>query len=224
MTKKQAITKQSILGPWLALSIAVVATLAGGVLYGKYSQRWGTPPDLKAAGAQVEALPANIGDWQLAEELTMSPTAVKMLECAGNVSRRYIHPPTGREVTVAVIVGPSGPTAVHTPEICYSSRAYEVEGARRQVKLSDSQAPVDTFWTLDFSTRNVLASKLRVYYAWSDGGSWKASESPRFEFAASPLLYKIQLATQLPSRQSKDEEDAGLDFLQQLNKSDWQIQ
>ncbi len=212
---------RSAVAPWIALVVTIGATVAGGLLYGNYSQRWGPPPDLQAAGAHVENLPKTIGDWQLAEETTMSDTVVQMLECAGHVQRKYINKTNGQEVSVAVIVGPSGPTAVHTPEICFSSRAYDRPTERRAVALDESSPDSDKFWTLDFTTRNVMATKLRVYYAWSDGGPWQASKSPRYEFAAAPMLYKIQLSTDVPPRVNDETRDAGLDFLEQLQRSEW---
>lgn len=214
-------SRPSAIGPWVALAVTLAATVAGGLLFGKYSQRWGAPPDLKAAAVNVAELPKTIGEWQLAEELTMAASAVKMLECAGHVQRRYINTSTGHEVNVAVIVGPPGPTAVHTPEICYSSRAYDLQEDRKLVTLDQSSPQSDTFWTVDFATRNVMASKLRVYYAWSDGGPWQASQSPRFEFAAAPLLYKIQLSTDIAPQMDDKTRDAGLDFLDQLHRSEW---
>lgn len=212
-------SRRSSVGPLVALGVTIAATVAGGLLYGKYSQRWGPPPDLQAAGTHVENLPKTIGDWQLAEEQKMTDSVVQMLECAGHVQRRYVNRKNGQEVTVALIVGPPGPTAVHTPEICYSSRAYDLHGERQSVSLNDSSP--DTFWAVDFETRNVMAGKLRVYYAWSDGGPWKASESPRYEYAASPMLYKIQLSTDVAPHLREETRDAGRDFLEQLQRSEW---
>jgi hypothetical protein len=146
---------------------------------------------------------------------------LQMLECAGYVSRRYVNQKTGQVVNLSVIVGPSGPTAVHTPEICFSSRAYDQQGPRRSVELTASEGKTDSFWSLDFTTTNVLAEGLRVYYAWSLGERWEASEYPRYKFAASPLLYKLQLAAALPPQLDRAEADAGREFLNELIKSDW---
>ena len=191
------------------------------ILYGKYSQRWGPPPDLLAAAHQLEQMPKQLGSWQLAEETPMAESSVKMLECAGYVNRRYVNQETGQAVNLAVIVGPPGPTAVHTPEICFSSRAYDQQGTRRSVELEQRDGKTDEFWSLDFTTKNVLAEGLRTYYAWSLGDRWEASESPRYEFAASPMLYKLQLATALPPQLGAGDSDAGREFLNELVKSEW---
>jgi hypothetical protein len=196
-------------------------TLIGGTLYGKYSQRWGPPPDLLAAAHQLEQMPKQLGSWQLAEEMPMQESSLKMLECAGYVNRRYVNQETGQVVNLSVIVGPPGPTAVHTPEICFSSRAYDQRGTRRSVELAASDDQTDEFWSLDFEAKNVLAEGLRVYFAWSLGDRWEASEDPRYEFAAVPLLFKIQLAAALPPKMGGTESDAGREFLTELVNSNW---
>lgn len=206
-----------------ALALGVTCTLIAGVLYGRYSQRWGPPADLVAAAEHLKSMPKNIGPWQLAEELTMGKSARQMLECAGYVNRRYVNQESGKVVNLAVIVGPPGPTAVHTPEICYSSRAYKLRSARQRIHVGDAPADRHSFWGVDFQTTNALADGLRVYYAWSLGGHWVSSDSPRFEFAAAPLLYKLQLAGAIETQDGSETQDPGKEFLEELIRSDWKL-
>ena len=208
---------------WLALGLAVAITLMGGALYGYYSQRWGPPADLVTAGKHLESLPQQIGNWTMVEELPFGETEREMLECSGYVNRRYINRDSGKTVSLAIIVGPPGPTAVHTPEICFSSRAYERQGERREIVLEDSPLDRHSYWTVDFSSRNPLADSLRVYYAWSLGRTWQASKSPRFEFGAAQMLYKIQLAAPIAYRSASDESDPVREFLSDLNQSGWNL-
>lgn len=187
-----------------------------GAIYGYYSQRWGAPPDLQAAAKRVRELPAAIGPWQLQSEEKMADFAVQMLDCAGYVNRKYFNADTGESVHVAITVGPPGPIAVHTPEICYSARAYTFEGQRKAIEIDDPSSERNTFWNLHLRSNQPLSDGLSVYYAWNDGAGWVASESPRFEFAGSPLLYKIQLATNITSDRDSSSTDAGHRFLQAL--------
>lgn len=211
------------LSRWLALNVAVVITLIGGALYGNYSQRWGPPADLVSAGAHLAELPRQFGRWNLVEEFPLGKTAEEMLECAGYVNRRYIHQDSGQTIHVAILVGPPGPIAVHTPEICFSSRAYDRQGERAKVAITTPAKSESTFWRVDFSTRNPLAESLRVYYAWSRGGSWVASDRPRFEYGAAPMLFKIQLAAPLAPGSDDSHPDPGRIFLEDLCKSDWRL-
>ena len=200
----------------VALGASLLITVAGGAWYGSYSQRWGPPADLIAVSTKLDQVPRQLGDWSLVEDLPFDEETQKMLECAGHVNRRYINRATGQSVNVAIIVGPPGPTSVHTPEICFSSCAYQQQGERSRLKLDDNVG--HSFWTLDFATQNVLADGLRIYYAWSRGDDWEASESPRYQFAAAPYLYKLQLAAPLVAG---GQADVGKQFLQEFLQSGW---
>lgn len=200
----------------VALAAALLITVTGGAWYGSYSQRWGPPADLVVAATKLEQLPRQLGDWSLVEELPFDETTQKMLECAGHVNRRYINRATGQSVNLAIIVGPPGPTSVHTPEICFSSRAYQQQGDRSRLEFEEIVG--DSFWTLDFASQNVLADGLRIYYAWSRGDDWEASNSPRIEFAAAPYLYKLQLAAPVAAGGTAD---VGKQFLLEFLQSGW---
>jgi hypothetical protein len=201
---------------WVALAIAVAITLAGGALYGNYSQRWSPPVELTAAAAQLEQFPQVVGSWKASEDLPIEKYAVDMLECKGYVHRRYVDQDSGQAVQLAFLVGPPGPIAVHTPEICFSSRAYEMAGERTETTFDGFTGKRNSFWRVDFTSRNALADGLRVYYAWSSGRTWSASRSPRFEFAGAPLLYKIQLAAYFVPRVNEETPDPGRQFLEEL--------
>lgn len=204
---------------WLAAAVAVTLVVAGGALYGSYSQRWGPPQDLLGAANIVSQVPERIGEWTVIDEAPIGQSALTMLECAGYINRKYQHNETGKIVNLAILVGPPGPIAVHTPEVCFSSRAYDQETDRKEVEIvSDSGSP-NSFWSLDFVTKNVLADRLRVYYAWSPGSIWVASQSPRYAYAALPGLFKLQLAAEVPP--GDDTDDPGRDFLKALIDSDW---
>jgi hypothetical protein len=212
------------LSPWLALPIALAVVLASGALYGKYAQRWGPPADLLVAASAVAGLPDRVGAWDRIEDVPMEQSTLEMLECAGYINRKYQHRATGQVINLSVIVGPPGPIAVHTPEICFSSRAYEQQSARTAVELVGREDVRHSFWRLDFKSRNVLAVGLRVYYAWSRGEAWVAAKSPRYEFAAAPGLYKLQLAAPVAPGLESEQTDPGKEFLQDLVNSDWQLQ
>lgn len=222
MSQKESLAKMTLV-PWLAGGIAIGLIVIGGALYGNYSQRWGPPADLLAMGQAVDTMPDKIGDWNKIDETRMEKSVLEMLECAGYVNRQYQHRSTGQIVNVAVLVGPPGPIAVHTPEICFSSRAYEQRSIRERLEMKAQLAGVHSFWRLDFDTKNMLANRLRVYYAWSIGPRWIAADAPRYEFAAGPALYKLQLATEIPAGNFEENREAGEMFLQALIDSNWRL-
>ena len=201
---------------WLALALAVLIILTGGVLYGNYVQRWSPPAELSAAASQLAKLPREIGSWKAVEDIPIDESALAMLECAGYVHRSYVNQNSGQSVQFVIIVGRPGPIAVHTPEICFSSRAYAVKNERSEITVDTSPNEQHSFWKIDFAPRNGFAQSLRVYYAWSPNRVWKAARSPRFEFAGLPLLYKIQLATYISPLQGDEGPDPGQQFLEEL--------
>ena len=211
---------------WISVAVGIVLTLASGIVYGRLSQRWGPVADLRAAGEHLQTFPTHFGDWDLVEEKPIGETALQMLDCAGYVHRDYIERSTGQTISMFVIVGPPGPTAVHTPEICYSSRAFSILGGRRDVTLRDSDANSNTFWAVRFNSANDLVDQtLSVFYAWSDGTAWRASESPRFEFGGRKMLYKIQVAGLMADDATdKGSSSPSYRFLRDLLNSNWQTQ
>jgi hypothetical protein len=206
---------------WLTLATALALTLIGGVLYGSYTQRWNRPVDLSAAAQQLERLPKVIGNWKAVEEIPVDDNTLQMLDCAGHVSRRYVNGRTGQSVQCAFFVGRPGPIAVHTPEVCFSSQAYEIQDVRTEARFDVAPSQRHSFWKVDFKTRNALADGLRVYYAWTAGNVWKASGSPRFEYAGEGLLYKCQVASELSPSKDKKAADPGRQFLEELVASAW---
>jgi hypothetical protein len=208
---------------WMALGVAVLITLTGGILYGNYSQRWNVSSEMRSAADHLGQLPREIGKWKAVEDMPIAESALQMLECAAHINRRYVNEETGKSLQLAIMLGPPGPIAVHTPEICYSSRAYEIKGERSETVLDVSTEKRHSFWTIDFVTRNAFADRLRVYYAWSDGRNWIASNSPRFEFAGAPLLYKLQLATHVSPYSGDEGADPCRQFLEELLESAWAV-
>lgn len=207
----------------LILTAGLACILSTGVLYGHFSQRWGPPVDLQAAGEDLAGLPRTLGPWRLAEELPIDDSALSLLQCSGYVNRKYINQESGQTINLALIVGPAGPTAVHTPEICFSSRAYQIQGQRSRVVVPTADGNEHIFWRVNFNSENVMADDLRVYYAWSLGERWDAATSPRFRFAAAPLLFKIQVAALVGPDIGEDAIDPCQDFLSALASSGWEM-
>lgn len=187
-------------------------TLMSGLVQGRLRGRWGIKADMAAAASRLESTPAKFGEWDLAASQTLGESTVKMLECAGYLCGTYRNRATGDQVNMFVLLGPTGPISVHTPDICYSSREYTIVGAREKTAVRDSNGSGAEFWKLTLRSNDLEASLLRVHYAWSDGSAWTASDNPRFQYAGRPLLYKIQVAGPA-SEAAAEAEDPGQGFL-----------
>ncbi len=191
----------------------LVATVLSGVLHGHLSRRWGTHTDVVAFGERLDDVPARIGPWQMDSSGDLDAEVQEILRCDGSLKRSYINVETGASVTVALLLGPAGPIAVHTPEICYSSRDYEIVGSKEVATLNAASDVPNKFWVSKFRGRSLAEENLRVYYGWSTGEGWIAAESARFEFSGEPWLYKIQVAGAVPDSQPP-ESDPCRDFLE----------
>lgn len=196
----------------ICLIAAIGVSIAGAVIQGGYSNRWGQSAVLEAASKNLETIPKEFGPWQWQASETWKPEVVDMLQCSGYIHRIYVHRKTGQEVRVAVFVGPPGPTSVHIPEVCYTSKNYDIEGKRTQFEVTDNGRQ-DAFWGVTFRSMDPGMGLLKVAYAWSDGGSWAAPDHPRFMFASNPILYKIQLAVPSPISTDIQSYDVCQEFL-----------
>ena len=195
----------------IAILLAVGLTAGSGAVVGKMSNRWGPSQDSLAAAKKLEELPEDFGDWKLQSTEKMTDSVVEMLQCSGHISRIYVNKESGERVSVAVIVGPSGPIAVHTPEVCFSSRDHKKIESRKSVSVGDLD---DQFWAMTFESNDVKADLIRVYYGWTPGNHWAATKNPRVSLASCPHLYKIQLVTHLPAGTDLTSNDPCKNFLE----------
>ncbi|QEG42471.1 exosortase-associated EpsI family protein [Roseimaritima ulvae] len=175
--------------------IAIVAiislTLLSGVAHGYLDGRWAAKTDLQAVGQRLSELPEQCGDWVLLEQQELDPGAATLLRCYGSEVRVYQHQETEVVVNVALLFGPRGPIAVHTPEICYSSSGTKQFGETQAHTLDTAGSP-HTLWQARFTQDQQPEPTLDVWYAWSDGGPMQAAQYPRVWLTEN--LYKIQVA------------------------------
>lgn len=189
---------------------------AGGVVHGLMSNRWERPEESKAIAERLESFPLQVGKWELKSTDEMSAKTLKMLQCDGYLARTYLNGVTRETVTVAVLLGPPGPMAVHTPEICYSSRDYSIEQPRQALEFTGSDGRSDQLWQLTLRSQDLHRHRLRVYYGWTTDGTWQASDGPRYSFAGDPFLVKLQIAGQVSQADDSATPDPCLRFLKEF--------
>ena len=202
-----------IFGPILL----VVGTLAAGWMHDNMTDRWGPKTSLSTAAQRLtRPLPDRLGNWQLRRENEISDDVTRVLQCPAYVSRVYEHAETGDIVSVALLLGPSGPIAVHTPEVCYSSRDYSIASERKETPIVDGDGNSHTFWEVTVQSKEIDSSSLRVFYGWTRGTGWEAARSPRFAYGGAPYLYKLQLSCDVQRGAAPTDFDPCDDFLSQF--------
>jgi hypothetical protein len=188
-------TEQQAVRRPLAAAIAVAAlTLVGAGYDGWIEHRWDAPADPRAAALRLRAVPQRLGEWEVESTEALEPSIVKMLQCSGYLNRIYRHRSTGERLHVAVLAGPAGPISVHTPDVCYSNRNYQMAGGAERLQVRPDDRPKEAFWNAMLRHADRPEETLEVVYAWNGGDGWQAPSQPRFALGGRPLLYKLQIA------------------------------
>jgi hypothetical protein len=202
----------------IGLSIVLCLTVASGVLQGRIRNRWGPSETMVAAAKELQNVPKTFGGpqndrWKLIKTDTLQDDVVETLECTGYIDRSYENRRTGERVSVFVVVGPAGPIAAHTPELCFSSQNYTSRDTRQRTVIPTAAERDDELWALSFKTKNVMEDLLRVYYGWTTSNRWSAPDNTRFAFVGSPYLYKIQVESEMPAGSNLKTTDTCREFL-----------
>jgi len=208
--------------PYIGVGLLVVVTLAAGLLQGKMTNRFGLPEDMNEGSQKLANLKKLLetqtfgerGQWRLVSQSKMSDQVLETLECPEYLNASFVNSEIpSLQINGFIIIGPPGPVAVHTPEICYSSKDYDITDNRERVRIFPKGPQEDEFWGLTLRSKQVDADILRVYYAWANSGPWTAPDSPRSTYGGGSKLFKMQLAVKLPPDAKLEQGDACQDFL-----------
>lgn len=193
----------------IALSAALLLTIFGATIQGRYAYRWAIPTALPSAVHQLSTIPHNFQDCKCVYTLKFKEETIRLLQCSGYINYIFENTKTGQLVNLAIIVGPSGPTSVHTPEICFSTKNYDIQSPRTQFHIRNK----DEFWNVNFRSLDPGMGLLTVVYAWFGSNSWVATENPRITLNKYPFLYKLQIASQLTASKDHHRENHCKEFL-----------
>ena len=192
--------------------LVLMGTLGGGWLQSKTATRWGGDALMNAAATKLtRPLGERVHNWRLVSDAPLAPDVVSALQCPAHINRTYVNEQTGDMVSVFVIIGPPGPVAVHTPEICGVGQDFALADQRTAVTIRDRSEHEHTLWQVALRPRDATRESLRVLYGWGTGGKWSATNDPRFVHASAPYLYKIQLSG--PETNGTGQFDPCRDFL-----------
>jgi hypothetical protein len=198
---------------YLPVPLAALLLVFSGVFHGIYTDRWRISAEVDAAAARCHNLPLRVGEWIGEEANPLPDSEIKLAEIAGYAARRYTHSKRG-QVDVLLLCGRPGPISVHPPESCLSGAGYKIIGERQKHRAVPSHDdPSGEFWTTCFTSSNPRTPPIRVFWAWSDGGAWRAAENPRWGYARSGYLYKLYVIRTMRQLNEPIKTDPCLDFL-----------
>jgi hypothetical protein len=191
------------------LVVLVVVSLVGDRLCRSAASGVNQEEQLRIASEAVGKIPESFGRWRMTASEPVDDDVVRMLQCRAHQSRVYVDDETGEKLSFILFVGPPGPLVAHTPDICYSSAAFEIAENTESEVVRGEGNQADTFNRIEFRSKSVSGEKQEVYYGWRrPAGHWEAPESPRLSLAGSPLLYKVQVASIDGAKPSSSTEDA----------------
>jgi hypothetical protein len=209
--------------PYIGVALLVLITCTAGWLQGNMTNRFGMPEDMNEGAQKLANLKKLLEskepfgerkEWTWVSSTDMTNTVVETLECQGYINASFKNSEVpGLQINGFIIIGPPGPVAVHTPEICYSSQDYDITDERERVRIFPKSLQEDEFWGLTLRSKEVNADILRVYYSWTNLGPWTAPDIPRITYGGGSKLYKMQLAVKLPADSKLEQGDACQDFL-----------
>jgi hypothetical protein len=182
--------------------------LLTGAVQGWFSGRWIDRSKQQSISKSITELPTSVGDWTMQKDVPLERAAISLLNPYGYINRVYANEKTGWIISIAVLYGLKGPIAVHTPEVCYSSRDFIILGDKTVYTLPIPNE--GTLWSQEFQSRKVGAEHMMVYHGWTDGGPWMAAKNPRF--LRTETLTKLQIAAFGADR----EKDPIPEFLEQF--------
>ena len=192
----------------LVAMVAIGATLYSGLLHGRIRHEFGLGQDLTEQVRLVTSLPSEFGQiedgrpaWvMVGEQQVLADEVVEMLECAGHYQASYrstLHPDW--LVQLLLLVGPSGPLLIHSPDVCYPASGNTFLSGPEFVEAQAVTGERRALQVMMFKQRKLEGRKVRVGFAFSTGAEWDCPQDARRKYAGTPFLYKLQLHTTLPS-------------------------
>jgi hypothetical protein len=194
----------------------VVCALLGvtGWLHGRWTDRWGTVPEVRAAAAALPSVPMVIGDWE-GRDITREESELVYRSDNPQVIRRYVHRSTGAVVGLLVTCGrPSGMVIEHNPKTCYTELGFEEPTEGRKVLVGPPEARGEFFAHTFVKTTTATTTRLRLLWSWGDGRTWSFPDRPRVAFARNQVLYKIYVTREMLSEDEPLADDSVLSFLE----------
>ena len=207
--------------------LAIGVTVYSGLLHGRIRHEFGLGQDLTEQASLVESLPSEFGQtedgrpaWiRVGEPKNMDEEVVEMLECAGYYQAAYrstLHPEW--LVQLLVMVGPSGPLLIHSPDVCYPASGNTFLSGPEFVNQQTADGQDRELQVMMFKQRKLEGRKVRVGFAFSEGENWSSPLNARRVYAGAPFLYKLQLHTTLPSDyQLTEDQDPLADFIRHFH-------
>lgn len=174
---------------YLPVGVAGAALLLAGAFQYARSAKQADPAAAAAAQAKLDSLPLSVAGWA-GTPREFDEKILRHARAVAYSSRSYVR--GADRVEMLVIAGDPGDIGAHDPERCYGGIGYASVGDRQKAAV-----PGDGYWAETFRAETYPPTVLRVFWAWSDGGPWRAADDARLEYAGRNVLYKLYVTRRL---------------------------
>jgi EpsI family protein len=198
-------------GP-IAAAVAIMAVTCG--FQGRWSERWGTFPELDLYAEQLNQIPKQVGEWQGQDQAGSDEKIRKISGAVGELMRTYRNA-NGDEVRVSIICARQRDIFYHTPERCYPAAGFDMQGDPQQVAFEIGNTEAQFFTTSFLKSEPTGTHAERGYWSWTGDGHWVAPRNPKVEFAGERALYKLYVFATIPpgSKGQNSSNDFCADFI-----------
>ena len=194
-----------------ALPIGAAVLLMGVSCFyqGKWSERWGSFPELAIFAEQLEEIPMNIGEWQGEDNQKSDERILQLSGAAGELVRTYRNA-AGEQVQVMLMCARFRDVFYHTPDRCYPAAGFEMQSQPQRDVIDGAH-----FFTTTFLKSEPTGTHAeRGYWSWSADGEWLAPTNEKLTFAGERALYKLYVFGAIPaSEDARAEHDYLSDFI-----------
>jgi Protein of unknown function (DUF3485) len=190
--------------------IAVIVVVFGGLgLMNALKPAVGESVDAKLVQSRLASLPETLGDWTSQTE-SIPEKQLAVAEAQAHLRRMYKHPKTGQRLNIMILYGEPGPLGAHTPETCYEGAGFKQAGA---AKVQTITGKAGDYWCGNFEAADMRNTLVNVNWTWGVNGVWKASDNPRYDFAAHKTIYKLYVTRTVPERPAPSDKNPLDEFL-----------
>ena len=203
---------------FLPVALVLIAVAVSTVLEGRATERWpfvlARTQKLSQFSDRLADVPMEVGQWQ-GEDEAMDEKEFKASKCDKAVSRKYRHLGSGDVVHVYLVSAVGRHATIHTPDQCYRGAGFLMEGDMLPFTM---KALTDVeMLTAGFRKEDAKGSqRLRIFWGYSDTGSWRGPRYPKPDFGSRSALYKIYLIQDADSLGNDLDDSAVVSFAEEF--------
>lgn len=209
---------------YVPVAVAVVLIASLTMWESVYSDRFtGTSINPTEFQKRFDALPAEIGPWVGANNSVTEET-LNTAGAVSHVSRTYTNQQTGEKVDLWLVVGHARDISRHTPDICYPSQGFAMDGSQLKQPIKPEGTTEDaSFHTARFKKEAALGGGgplVRVFWAWNpnteDEKEWVSPDSSRVAFGNNRALYKLYFTSAMKDREESVTDNTAYKFAKMM--------